>query len=101
MATAKPTCAVAAATDSNAVWRLDVDYVHVIPSAQHRELHLPHLALPTIFTIASICAFLGLERVRPSSPLNYRRERPKARTTERGILQYFERCRPTISGVSR
>jgi hypothetical protein len=36
-----------------------------------------------------------------SSPLNYRRERPKARATERGILQYFERCRPTISGASR
>ena len=41
------------------------------------------------------------ERPKASSPLNYRRERPKARATERGIRRYFERCRPTISGASR
>ena len=45
---------------------------------------------------------VGARRRKPfDGPLNYRRERPKARATERGMLQYFERCRPTISGVSR
>ena len=33
-------------------------------------------------------------RSRVGRPLNYRRERPKARATERRIRRHFERCRP-------